>query len=347
MASDSSSGGSTSTETDELTMQHELDIIELHAAATSTPMTKGTVISDTFLDVDGYLDSVDTVNTDAEFYGTQYGRSLLAWGDDFDRANNAVVGNGWAETETNGVATIETGRLKMVCSGAGFSCNHALTDLTPLYIKIKMENSDVTKCNKVAIKHGAAMVLGATINGSQIQVPQGTNRQAAVNNTEYLIEFKNINWTAFTYDVWIDSVEKATGVAFDNNEAHLDDINIATLSDTAYTVYIDDILFSTSDPSVAQVIVLDLPSIDGEVTATELIINSPNRETGDGITYEIEDTDTTKQSNLAIDIQNNLASVDGTKLGGGKLRITLTPKATAPTIGYPSVRTYALKLWKA
>lgn len=92
-------------------------------------------------------------------------------------------------------------------------------------------------------------------------------------------------------------------------------------------------------------VVITLPTITGTITHTELIIDDPDRETGDAITYALNDG-TNEDSGLAVNTKNALTTVDGSSLSGDKLIISLTKKAAGATDGVPSLKTIALKLWK-
>ena len=54
----------------------------------------------------------------------------------------------------------------------------------------------------------------------------------------YEIELKNINFSTYTFDVWLDGVEKFTDLTFTNNVPEIDNMRVATLYTTTLS-YID------------------------------------------------------------------------------------------------------------
>ena len=98
--------------------------------------------------------------------------------------------------------------------------------------------------------------------------------------------------------------------------------------------------------SGTRIIEIDLPTITGTITATQLVANCPDRETGDAVTYKLIDSASAEDDALELDTENTLVNCDGTKITGGKIQIQLIPKATSPTEGYPSCKTFALKLYR-
>jgi len=108
----------------------------------------------------------------------------------------------------------------------------------------------------------------------------------------------------------------------------------------------DGVIYNTTNYSETastpiRTVEIDLPTITGTVTHTELVING-TIETGASITYKLnngttDDTEETANTKNAY----NLTGVPT------KLKILLNPKETEPTNGNPSIKSYCLKLWKA
>ncbi|MDD2286860.1 MAG: LamG domain-containing protein [Paludibacter sp.] len=97
---------------------------------------------------------------------------------------------------------------------------------------------------------------------------------------------------------------------------------------------------SQKPTTTAKIVEIDLPTITGTISHTELVVNGTT-ETGASITYKLNNG-TTDDTEETINTQNtyNLTGVPT------KLKIYLNPKSTNPTIGNPSVQTYCLKVWK-
>jgi hypothetical protein len=99
--------------------------------------------------------------------------------------------------------------------------------------------------------------------------------------------------------------------------------------------------YPTEESIITKNVVIDLPTISGTVTNTELVING-QIETGASVTYVLNngtDDDTTENLN-----EKNVYNLTGNPT---KMTIKLNPKETSPTEGNPSIKTYCLKLWKA
>jgi hypothetical protein len=99
--------------------------------------------------------------------------------------------------------------------------------------------------------------------------------------------------------------------------------------------------FGTDATMDTKLLELDLPTITGEVTHTQLIING-EIETGASITYKLNDG-TTDSAETEINTKNTY-TLTGIPT---KLKVYLNPKETSPTMGNPTIKTYCLKLWKA
>lgn len=119
---------------------------------------------------------------------------------------------------------------------------------------------------------------------------------------------------------------------------------ISSLYNSGTGTAADDV--ATSASSVPQIVEIDLPTISGTVTDVMLVCNCPERESGDDVYFNLIDASAGEDSDIALDTKFSLVNADGTDLSGGKIQIELAAKSTNPTTGYPSVRSYCLKLWK-
>ncbi len=112
------------------------------------------------------------------------------------------------------------------------------------------------------------------------------------------------------------------------------------------TQYIKDLSLWEYDTN-PQIVEINLPTITGTITYTQLVANTPDRESGDDVKYDLYDTVGNHDDDLDINTKNPLTNCDGTKISGGKIKIKLIPKPTNPTEGYPSIKSFCLKLWKS
>lgn len=94
--------------------------------------------------------------------------------------------------------------------------------------------------------------------------------------------------------------------------------------------------------AAATVVADSLGTISGTVTHVELVCSCPNRESGDAVTFDITNGTTT----LTGQALNTKVAWTGAS-NPNKLTVNLTPKSSSPTLGTPSMKSYALKLWKA
>ena len=92
-----------------------------------------------------------------------------------------------------------------------------------------------------------------------------------------------------------------------------------------------------------KIIDVSLGTIPGTVTATQLLVNCPNRESGDDVTYKLKNV-TQNDDNLALNTMNSLVNLTTNPTG---IEIELVPRSLFPTSGVPSCKTYCLKIWKS
>lgn len=98
------------------------------------------------------------------------------------------------------------------------------------------------------------------------------------NNTWIFVEYKNIDFTAHTLDIWIDNSQKKTGASFVNNDANSFDCYGSylywTVVNNGITTYLDNIIYSsgynTSGTHTSQVLDLGItPSFAGTLTVSK------------------------------------------------------------------------------
>lgn len=299
--------------TDDALYEMELEIIELQANAAVTPLDHDNLVSETFSDTDGYNDLVNTGNTDATHMGDRYGNS------------NAVA-------LAHGV-TYDTGGSVTNYRGARVTPN------VPLAIKSVTKHSTSAATSCIIYDSSDNNIGSASFSGdvatfaAAVVLEKGSSYRIVVyaGGAGYTERYKTGGVpVSGTYLDWDGGTHGAAGSWNDDNFMR------CVLSVTC------------EDQSGGTVIEIDLPTISGEVTDTELVVNDDDtRETGDSITYDIEDTDTTADTAQALNTKNQLTNPDGTKITGGKIKINLTPAGSPSHPTAPAVKTFCLKLWKA
>ena len=287
-----------------------IEIIELQANATVTPIDHDNTVSETFSDADGYLNSVDTTTTTSTFDTTKYARALVG------SATEVFWSSGTPDYGGSAGRGIKF-TTNQACSLIGCICE-GLTGGTGIVLQDASHTPIAT----------------ATLAGT---VATFASPQALANATTYfLLSVGGGSWTdhrgTTSTPVSGTYVDIVAGVHNSTSE----------IANIEYVV--SELVFG---PAIASTVYIDLPTITGTVTNTELVVNSIDREAGDNVTYGIIDTDTTEDDNLALETKNMLVTVDGAKVTGGQLKINLVPKTTSPTDATPSVRTVCLKLWKS
>ncbi len=299
----------------------QIEIIELQADAGLTPQDSGTMISDTFSDSTGLNNTVDTGNTTATFDTNKYKR---------------VNSSGSTEAHGKTQSSTDSGNGK---TGAKITMT-STADL--ISIDVASDNYYSTKCylmdsafNEIA----SAPVVGITATFSTPQtLTSGTtyyvvgDREGGSYHQLYKIQNNPALYPiAGTILNWIAGYKS---------------------SDTSNTLYtIKSLTFGGSETN--KTIRCDLPAtISGTTTDTYLFVNTPDRESGDAVTYDLYDASGNHDDGLVTSTgtdstKNTLSNVTGTDLGGGYININLTPKSSSPTTGYPSCKTYCLVLVKS
>jgi hypothetical protein len=300
---------------------YKLEIIEIQANATLTPIDHDTTISDTFSDSDGYNDTVDTGNTTASFSTNKYARTNSS-DDNADLPDSTgVTGNEYSVKAGVYLSPATSTQIRSVVKQ---------TNSTDTIAYVYERTGDT-----IGTLLGSATFIGDTASFSTpISVSSGSDYFVLTDKGGSTRYVANGIASGFPYD--------SDGLNVTANY-HLVNRNSQTNANQG----IVSISYGDAAIETSKVIRLDLPPISGTVTHTQLVLNDPDRETGDNITYSLIDTDTTEQTGLEIDEKNIITTVDGAKLSGGQLEIQLVPNDTNPTNGYPSVQTYCLKIWKA
>ena len=308
-------------------LEHELEIIELQANSTLTPIDHDTLISDTFSDDDGYLDSVNTANTNAVFDTNKYkaGTATVKQTIGADSANAVWGSAGYLHLSSDFTASGNHEFNKVT-----IEIRYSGTPLTGTGV-LKLYAESGTKPTGSALWTSETLDL-TTVTGSMLPYEftgSGDSSYTMTSATKYCLVFEPSSQGG-DYVVTRGVGSGGTiwywnGSAWGNN--------------TTFQTYA---IFELTTAVGIQV-EIDLPAISGTVTHTQLLVNDVDRETGDDIQYELYD-DTDTDTALELDTKNAIVNLTENPT---VLRILLIPKTTSPTAGYPSLKTYCLKLWKA
>lgn len=365
--------------------EQEIEIIELQANAGVTDIDHNTLISETFSDSDGFNDSVNTGNTTATFSTNKYTRvpvlsdsnvrfyyQFEADGTDLAGNNNLTLVN----TPTFGAGKLNNG-MTTVAGSTQYAHASALVgqeNVRTIEMWIK-PTANINNQTFMCIFQNTSNYLIIHDDNS------GSNKLKVANTDTGGNNWTLVSTTSLSAGTWMhvvvvmgtggaklyingNTTPEDTDVATDVIPAGWDTINIGRYQNgTAYaSAQFDNIIMSDAQYSTANVttaynsgsgreltslgggtVEIDLPTITGTVTNTMLVIKDPDRETGDSIVYEVEDASTNTDTSLSVDTKNAITNLTGNP---SKLRIVLGA-GTSETSGVPSVKSFALKLWKS
>ena len=373
--------------------EQQIEIIELQANASVTPFDHSTLLSDTFNDADGFLDSVNTTNTTANFNSTKYERlytggfnlntDLLAYYK-FDEASGNASDelSNYNLTNTN-TATYGTGKLNNSAYVDGtnqYLINTSFpTSITKLSVSGWIYEDSLTTKTVFALPYTANTysVLAVDISGGKLRGRVSMDKAGTTGFTisdpddfvaqtwyHWVLTFENNQELKFYINGVLIDTKDLTGATLQTGNGHLlfgalngpqaywngrmDEFAIwdrVLTDEQALYLYKAGAVrpyseFLYTPTALTKTIEIDLTTISGTVTATELVVNG-SLETGSTITYKLNN-DTTDDTEETINTKNNY-NLTGVPT---KLKILLNPKATSPTDGSPNVTTYCLKLWK-
>ena len=293
-------------------VQHEIEIIELQANATLTPIDHDSIISDTYSDTTGYNNTVNAGSTTATFDTNKYKAapsSTNAHGETLIAIGAAALSRGCKITANKDCVVYEITKHasctattvsifddssnflgKGTFSGSNASLSVALTSGSSYYVMFHSNNSSYTP-------YGDTSVAGYPYTGTNLDLID--NYFGTVSN------------------------DVLTGITLQANRMY-NLVNIKSI-DTS-----------------AKDIVITLPTISGTVEKVQLIGNFPDDETGTIKEFSITDG-SGSDTGISFDTLHTLTNLTSNPTS---ITISLTPSST-PTLGYPSMRTYCLKLFKA
>jgi hypothetical protein len=320
---------------DKLNSEHlntnSMEIIELQANATVTPIDHDTVILETFSDADGYNNYVDTGNTTAFFNTNKYVR--------LDTIQDQQL------TDTSNYSFRENAGVQKICITFENTSDCDIIAVKPKLYKVGSPTGTITA--DIYLADGSHQPTGASLGTSETIDGSALTGSAAFK----LMAFSTpISLTASTeYCIVLTSTTTISGsdyyrLTYDAGGSNdfLHDYNGAVWA----------IAGANREGSFRTVIAgnseiwINLPTITGTVNATQLLVNEIDTSTGATIMYELVDTDTNTDTNLSTNTVNSLINVDGTKLSGGVLKVLIPNGSPIVETNTPTVRSVALKLWK-
>jgi hypothetical protein len=359
--------------------QQQIDIIELQANASVTPFDHDTLISDTFSDADGFKDSVNTGNTTAKFDTNKYVRknnsllsNLVSWWEFEETSGNAidpVSGNTGTATSIN---YSETGIINNC-----FDFNGSTSKVDMGAISEISGNWTIAFWGKTDSTEISADLINLKVNSGSDNLRLffwGQSRSHGLTafvpgGSHISLDSEDTNWhfIVLGYDgskvyLYRDNVlvgSSTPGVSVSDWSQFIvgaDISGIATLDGKIDELAVWNRFLSSSERTElwnsgngvglysltdeTETVEIDLPTITGTVTHTELIANYTT-ETGASITYKINNG-TTDDTEEEINTKN-VYNLTGAPT---KLKILLNPKDTEPSAKLPSIKSYCLKLWK-
>ncbi|MCX6354848.1 MAG: hypothetical protein NTZ78_08095 [Candidatus Aureabacteria bacterium] len=308
---------------------------------TGTLTDPSDVIFEDFTDADGYHNYVNMGNTTATFDTNKYVRESTSDTNTLDKSSTTVDSN------VNIGSPVE--RTKVAGT---FTTTDAIdVKLVELKLSIPSGGGGLVVCRLYGVD-GSKFPTGS---------PLGTS--ATRDSAGFVAGSGTGNWEQFTFATPVSlSASTTYAVSYEWNTTGTQPVNNITTTDAGQvcsklegSVWMSvgsnisiglKIYAFTAGSNPTRMVEIDLPVITGTVTHTQLILNDPDRETGDSITYDLLDSVSAKDTDLAVDTKNALFNPDGTKITGGKIKINLIPKNQAPTQGVPSVKSFTLIIWK-
>ena len=315
------------------TAQNSIDIVELQANTGVTPFTHTGIISETNSDADGFNNLIVTGGTDATFNSDKY-----------ERYDGLGASQDSRSTGGSNYASGDAG--DKVYSASTFTTTSAYT-LGGIKLKMKKVGSPTFNVTVKIYAGSGGAPTGSALATSTTNISSAGLTTSYV-STEFAFDLALSNATQYAFVVFCDSAGDGSNyVQVEGNGGYSGNNWNKSSNGSSWTqLGVSDgfdIDLCLAGTPTDQVVKMDVSSAQGTITSTELVLNCPNRESGDSITYDIFDTDANSDTGLAVETQNALVNVDGTKLD--YILINLIKSTGTPTSGIPSVKTQVLKLW--
>lgn len=369
-------------------LEQSIEIIEIQANGSLTPLTKTDVISETASDSTGYNNMINLTGTTATFSTNKYTRQVSTVVETAWYTGDSVLtdsGSSPQITLTAGIGqAYETVSMKLGTGCFKFNGNVNSAYVIPYNAKFLIGTGEYAMAfwfkgstgNQFLISNYTADVgswdMLINTNGKVIYFEEGSGGgsiTSATNvcdgNFHHIIINRQNDGKTYMY---IDG--SSEGTPFNSTcdiKAH-DDIYIgksySNTSPVANGTLIDDLrfyvglgltlgqistLWNNGNGTTASLggeadgeIEIDLATISGTVTHTEMMCRTPDRESGDSVTYRLENA-TQNDDNQPLATKNALVNLTSNPT---KAFIKLTRKSASPSSGVPSWRTMSMRVWK-
>lgn len=319
-------------------LEQAVAIIALEANASTTHQDYTTMFVDKYSDYDGYDGTIDSSNTTAVLDDTTY--KNMPELDQFSRADAAVVGNGWTETETGGTCAIASGKLEIARTDNTTDAEKNFGAQNPTRVDIRCKIDDATTNNGLIIyfyKADDTIEIRFKINADVLYYDDGayqTTTYVPLDNTYFTLSLRNINYVAYTYDIYVNDALEITGAAFRNNDV-IDKICIEAGAN-ARTVTVD---YVTEGSPANKLVQTNAITVTTAQTHHQVYCNNATAGSG-AVTYDISfDNGTNWDTGQALDTKNTRSAATGTQM---ILKLNLSGSGDGNTA---SADDYAVMLW--
>lgn len=323
--------------------EHEVEIIELQAGATATPFDHDTLVSDTFSDADGYRNSVETGTTTATHDTNKYKRANTSFNPDFTGASS------YAQGIRNG--HVLTGGNSTQCNSQSFTIAGSGTyELTSVATALKRTNAGSGSTIRCSVFVASSDLPSGSVLGSaeilDTALTTSLARQTFTFATPLVLDRGTVYCFVITCTdtgsvIINQGINTSGGYSGGKAGNKAESGSFATI-DSGNDDF-DFVLVTNLTENTPVLIDVSLGTLASGITHTQLICRCPERETGDSVTYKLKNA-TESDSDLATDTKNALVNLTTVPTG---IEINLIAKSGSPTTGYPSVRSYCLKIWRA
>ena len=249
--------------------EQEIEIIEIQANDSLSALDKGSMVSDTFSDANGYLNSVNTGNTTSDYINGTVGYNTKG----FSTHGKALSTNG-ASDKKLGLYFIPTANI--IITG---------------FIKKSTAVFDTTY-----IHSGNGSVLLKTIthaiNATTVDLDVPITLTGGV---EYTITGDLASTGSYNSDYSADS-----DIGITNEGILFVDGSVDFVKPTTGFYNFEQLIIGATGAMVE----IDLPTITGTILQTMVLINGTAN-----VTYELEDASANTQSGLSLNTKNNIATL--------------------------------------
>ncbi len=280
---------------------------------------------------------------------------LAATIDDFNRANSTTIGNGW--TEDVGNWEISGNELKGPVDNSNPRITKDIGNRGTFNVKAKIRREDTSfrfsmEINNTTPNLSTGMKIAyddSTFSIGRAATGLASTPLSFPANTDHFMRLQ-FDGTDLKGTLWDASGAEpspqlsatttntsGTGILLRNDKAG-GGIGLSQFWDEI----IDESITGTGPGITERKVELDLPTISGTVTDTQLASRF-NLETGNEIKYELEDASANKDTDLAFDTKNTLTNLVSNPT---KLRILLK-RGTGGSVDEPNVKSIAMRLFKS